>query len=371
MARFLKYFVVLLIVSGGVVGGYAWLQGHEPEEAPYKLIDVSRGDIVEKAVAIGQIEPRMKFHVKSKISGIVNVAAVEVGDSVQAGDPLLEITPDPTPTELVQVERELQIAKAVFKRANSDWERSRRLAEEGVISGDSVDATREAFERAGIEVERAQDNLQLVRDGRIKGRGRQMESVIRSPAAGIVLQRLVNPGDPVVPLTSFQEGTELVTIADMGDLIFRGTVDEIDVGKLQIGLVARLKIGALPDAVISGRLTRIAPQAIEEDNAKLFEVEIELDPQSAVYLRAGYSANADLIIQERTDILLIPERLINFEGEEDDLKAMVELPPDLPGGETKKIEIGTGLSDGLNIEVLSGLDDGDQVVQHPPRDILG
>jgi HlyD family secretion protein len=371
MGRILKVFLVLVVLSGGGVAVYSWWQGRGTEEDPFTLIDVAKGEITEKAVAVGQIEPRMKFHVKSKISGIVRVASVEVGDTVQAGDPLLEIVPDPTPSELVEAERTVQTAEAAFKRAESDWTRTRQLSEQGVVSGDEVDADREAFERTGIELARARDNLLLIREGRIAGRGRQMESVIRAPAAGIVLERLVNPGDPVVPLTSFQEGTSLITIADMSDLIFRGTVDEIDVGKLYVGLPARLKIGALPDAVIEGALSRIAPQAIEEDNAKLFEVEIQIAPQSDVFLRAGYSANADLVIQERRDILIVPERLIRFEGEDEAMKAFVELPPDAPGAEPRKVEVETGLSDGLNIEVTSGLEEGDKVVQRPPRDVLG
>lgn len=371
MGRILKIFAFLLILSAAAVGAYTWLWGNEPEEDPFTLIDVTRGEITEKAVAVGQIEPRIAFHVKSKISGIVEVAGVEVGDRVSAGDALLQITPDPTPSELVEAERMLETAEAAFKRAEGDWKRTQELARQGIVAGDEQDQKREAYERAEIERERSRDTLQLIREGRIAGRGERMESVIRSPAAGIVLQRHVNPGDPVVPLTSFQEGTQLITIADMSDLIFRGTVDEIDVGKLHVGLTARLKIGALPDAVITGTLTRIAPQAIEKDNAKLFEVEIELDPQDAVFLRAGYSANADLIIQERSDTLLLPERLVTFEATDEAMKTFVELPPAMPGEEPRKVEVATGLSDGLNIEILSGVDEGDKVVQRPPRDILG
>jgi HlyD family secretion protein len=196
-----------------------------------------------------------------------------------------------------------------------------------------------------------------------------MESIIRAPADGIVLQRLVNPGDPVVPLTSYQEGTELAVLADMRDLIFKGTVDEIDVGKLRVGFPARLKIGALPEATVTGILTRIAPKAIERDNAKLFEVEIELDPDNGIVLRAGYSANADLIIREKKNILLIPERLVLFE--DDGARTFVELPPDSPEAEPRKVEIRTGLSDGLNIEIVDGLKEGDEIVQRPPRDVIG
>ena len=158
---------------------------------------------------------------------------------------------------------------------------------------------------------------------------------------------------------------DLASIAEMKDLIFKGTVDEIDVGKLALGLPARMRIGALPNATITGKLTRIAPQATEKDNAKLFEVEIELDPGQELVLRAGYSANADLVIKEKKDILLVPERVIQFE--DGGKKAFVEVPGATPKEPVKKVEIATGLSDGLNCEVTSGLKKGDLVVQRPPK----
>lgn len=369
MKRILKILVALLILA--VVGGgaYAWFKGRQSTDDGLERVAVVRGTIVEKAVAIGQIEPRYEFKVKSKISGIVKHAAVDVGDRVQAGDALFEIAPDPTPTELVEAQRRLDAAQSAFTRAESGWQRAQQLASQGITPADELDSKREEHELAGIELASARDNLDLVRQGRIAGRGRSMESILRAPAAGIVLARNIDPGDPVVPLTSFQEGTELATIADMRDLIFRGTVDEIDVGKLDVGVEARLKVGALPESVVTGRLTRIAPQAVEEEGARLFEVEIELDPTDGVTLRAGYSANADLVIREKADILLIPERLVTFEDE--GAKAFVELPGTAPKAEPRKVEIGVGLSDGLNIEVISGLAEGDEVVQRPPRGVLG
>jgi HlyD family secretion protein len=369
MARLLKIFVVTVLVAGLVVGAYFWLKGRGEQEPEFEVVKVERGEITEKAVAVGQIEPRLKFEVKSKISGIVKRCVVDVGDRVRPGDPLFEIVPDPTPTELVEAESQVEAAEAAFKRAEAEWKRVTQLTKEGISAREEEDIKREAFEIARIELQSAQDNLDLVRQGRIAGRGRQMESIIRAPAGGIVLQRLVDPGDPVVPLTTFQAGTELATIADMGDLIFMGTVDEIDVGKLELDVTARLNIGALPDQMVTGRLSRIAPQAKEEEGARLFDVEIELDPVEGILLRAGYSATADLVIREKSDILLIPERLVLFE--EDGAKTFVEIPATAPGGEPQKVEIETGLSDGLNIEVLSGLKEGAEVVERPPRDILG
>jgi len=369
MGRLIRMLAVFVVLAVAGAGGYVWLQGREGTDEPWRTVKVERGDIVEKAVAIGQIEPRVEFRVKSKVSGIVHRTFVEVGDFVQAGDPLIEIAPDPTPTELVDAESAVESAESAFRKAETDWERQGRLAEEGIVASDAADSAREAYEQARIELARRRDALQLVREGKIAGRGKKLEAILRAPAAGIVLTREVDPGDPVVPLTSYQEGTELVTVADMSDLIFRGTVDEIDVGRLEVGFPARLAIGALPAAAVTGRLTRIAPQAIEEENAKLFEIELELDPAQDVVLRAGYSANADIIIREVTGALVVPERLVTFE--DDGAQAFVEIPPEAPEGEPRRVPIRTGLSDGLRIEVVEGLADDDTVIERPPRDVLG
>ena len=369
MGKVVKLLLLFVILASTVVGGYAWVQNQNSAGPGYTLIEVTRGDITEKAVAIGQVEPRLKFDIKSKISGIVRKCPAEVGDKVNAGDPVFEISPDPTPAELLEAERQVEAAQSAYNRAKSDLERSQELMKKGLESQDNLDIKHESFEQSRIELSSARDRLQLIQTGKIRGRGEKMETIVRSPAAGILLERLVNPGDSVVPLTSYQEGTKLATIADMSDLIFKGTVDEIDVGKLQAGLPVRLKVGALPDAPITGRLSRIAPQAIEKDNAKLFEVEIELDQYEGVLLRAGYSANADVVIREKKDILLIPERLVIFEDE--GASTFVEIPGDSPEADPRRVKVETGLSDGLNIEVTSGLQEGDKLVQRPPRQIEG
>ncbi len=367
MAKVVRWLVVLAVVSVGAVGAYAWLSGRNGDENGLKLVEITTGSITEKAIAVGKIDPRNKFQIKSKISGIVRHAGAEVGDRVREGQILFEIVPDPTPAELVDAQRRIEISKASFDRAEADFRRAEELHQSGILPRGDLDDKREAYERTRISLARDRDNLELVRKGRVSAQN--LESVVRAPAAGTLLVRMANPGDPVVPLTSYQAGTDLATIADMGDLIFKGTVDEIDVGKLKVGLPARLKVGALPDATVTGTLTRIAPQAIEKDNAKLFEVEIELDPGQDAVLRAGYSANADLVIREKTDILLLPERLVTFE--DGGKKAFVEIPGDSPKAEPKRVEIQTGLSDGLNVEVVSGLEKDAKVVERPPREIRG
>lgn len=365
MSRLGKILAVLIVLALGSVAVYAVARNGKKNDGGLKQVEVVQGTIVEKAVAVGQIQPRQKFQVKSKISGIVRRALVQVGDTVKAGDPLFEIAPDPTPLEVTEVDRRVESAQASFRRAQSEYQRATELASSGVLPKSEVDQKKEAYELARVALTKAQQDRELTRRGRLSATGQ--ESIIRAPAAGTILTRAVNEGDPIVPLTSYQPGTEMATVADMSDLIFKGTVDEIDVGKLAVGMTARIKVGALPTDVVTGTVQRIAPQAQQKEGATLFDVEIELDPNQKITLRAGYSANADVIIREKKDVLVLPERLVTFEDGGN--KSFVELPSADPKAEPKKVEVKTGISDGLNVEIVSGLKKGEKVVERPPKEI--
>jgi HlyD family secretion protein len=364
MSRLFKTLLLLFVLVAIAAGLYALTRGGKGD-GDVKLVTVEKGSITEKALAVGQIQPRQKFSVKSKISGIVKRCMVNVGDHVKAGDALLEIAPDPTPQELTDVDRQLDSAHASYDRAKSEFERSQQLSKDGVLPKSDLDVKQEAWELAQVAVARAEQQRDLTRNGRITTATVNMESIIRAPAAGTILSRAVNPGDPVVPLTSYQPGTELAAIADMSDLIFKGTVDEIDVGKLHAGMTARIKVGALPTDVVSGKVARIAPQAQQKEGATLFDVEIELEPTSNITLRAGYSANADLIIREVKDVPTIPERVVIFE--DGGKKTSVELPGATPKEPPKKVAVKLGVSDGLTTQVLDGLAIGARVVERPPK----
>jgi len=367
MRKLIKTAILLLALVAVAAGLYAWARSGKDDKDGIKLVTLQQGAITEKAVAVGQIQPRQKFSVKSKISGIVRHCLAQVGDSVRAGDPLFEIAPDPTPQELTDVDHTLESAKASYELARADFERAQQLSRSGVLAKSDLDARVQSFELAKIALGRAEQQRDLTRKGRVSGAGLQMESIIRAPAAGTILTRAVNPGEPVVPLTSYQPGTELATIADMTDLIFKGTVDEIDVGKLRVGLTARIKVGALPTDVVTGKVSRIAPQAQQKEGATLFDVEIELDRGTKIVLRAGYSANADVIIREKKDVLVLPERVVIFE--DGGKKTFVEVPGATEKAEPKKREIVLGISDGMNVEVASGLEKGSKVLERPPKKI--
>src|SRR5512143_1526050 len=367
MRKLFRTLVLLSLLVGGATALYAFARTGKKGDDKVKLVPVEMGSITEKAVAVGQIQPRQKFSVKSKISGIVKTCRVQVGDFAKTGDPLFDIAPDPTPLEQTEVDRQVDSAQASFTRAKVDFERAVELQRQGIVPKSDVDTRRETYELSKIALEKAQQNRELTRKGRVVTANADIDSIIRAPSAGTILTRTVNPGDPVVPLTSYQPGTELATIADMKDLIFKGTVDEIDVGKLRVGMLARIKVGALPTDVVTGHVSRIAPQAQQKEGATLFDVEIELDPASHVTLRAGYSANADLIIREKKEILTIPERLVTFE--DGGKKAFVELPGATEKADPKRIEVKLGISDGLIVEVLSGVEKDQMLLQRPPKEI--
>jgi len=352
------------LVAVGGVSAALYSKSNSQKDKGFKTVPVTRGPVVEKALAVGAIRPRREIAVKSKISGIVKTSFRQVGDVVRAGDPLFEILPDPTPLELTEGRREVEIARNVHDQASKKFERAKTLKEQGILSSQDWEQADKDIQDAQIRLNLATQKLALIEKGRVKTEGLAVESIIRAPTTGTVLELLVNEGDPVVPLTSYQAGTALTNLADMATLIFKGTVDEIDVGKLHEGMPARIRIGALPEAKVEGKVSKIAPKSKTAEGATLFDVEIDLLPGKDVILRAGYSANADIAVREKADVLLVPERLVAFA----DGKATVEVPGKGDLGPVKK-DIKVGLSDGMSIEVVEGLAEKDLVVERPPKKI--
>lgn len=358
-----------VIIIGGiavvlVVILFLALGGSGKKQQANNSIRAEMGSIVDKALAIGQIEPKNQISVKSKISGIVKKVFVEMGDSVKKGDLLVEIQPDPTPLEFAEAKRQVEIDSVNYDNQRKEFERIKELLAKKLVSQQDYDQASRGAGEAELKLKLSRERLSLIERGRTNIAGRKVESVIKSPIDGTVLERKINVGDPVVPLTSYQAGTELFTLADMNELIFRGTVDEIDVGKLTEGMSAILKVGALPNDTIQGFLYKISPKAKKEENSTLFDLEIKISQTGSSVLRAGYSANADIIIMKKEDILVIPERVVEFIED----TAFVQVKDSTTGEIERKI-IKTGLSDGLNIEVTEGLDEGEILTEKPPKEI--
>ncbi len=328
----------------------------------YKLVEAKKGSIEERALAVGTIEPDKEIKVKSAISGIVSEVFFKIGDIVETEAPLFKISPNPTPLAYAEARRNMEIAEVTMEQVLKEKQRMIQLYDERMISSSQMEAVDARYNEASLRYKIAGEKFKLLEKGRISFFDKNIDSIIKSPITGVVLTRDVNVGDPVVPLTEFQPGTELCAMADMGKMLFKGTVDEIDVGKMIPGMIAEIHIGALPESQIEGKLGRISPKARKEGNATLFDIEVEVVKTTGTMLRAGYSATCYVKIREKKDVLIIPERLVTFE----EGKRFVETKE----GETiRKVEIKTGLSDSLNIEVLEGLKEGQQIVERPPREI--
>jgi HlyD family secretion protein len=361
--------VVLGLTAASVVvlgGATVVVRGNGGDQDGPRSVVVERGTVVARALAVGTIEPETEISVKSKVGGVVRRLFVESGDYVEAGAPLLEIRPDPTPLELVEARRALELRGIEFENARRELERSRSLRERDLTSQQDLDQVERRYREAELQLVTARERLELLETGRVSGSaGTGVESVVRAPITGYVLEKMVEVGDPVVPLSSYQEGTVLFAMADMGHLVFRGTVDEIDVGRLREGMPVTISVGALPGTEVQGELARISLKAREDGSATVFPVEIVLAGMEEIRLRAGFSANADIIVDERPDVLVLPERVVTFEGD----SAWVEVPG--AGGAREKRAIRTGLSDAIMLEVVAGLDEGDVVLEKPLRTVAG
>jgi len=351
---------ILAVVFVGVF--FVFLFSSKKNEETLNLVEVTKGTISEKALAVGTIEPEQEIRVKSTIPGIVSEVLFKVGDSVQKDTLLFRISPNPTPVEYVETRRNVEMAQITLDKLRADRERNLKLFKESILSSSDMDASESAYNEGSLRFKIAQDKFKLMEKGRIQLSNRSIDSIVKSPTNGMILSQNVFQGDPVVPLTNFQPGTELCSLADMETLLFKGTVDEIDVGKILVGMDADIQIGALPDSSILGKVERIYPKAKKDGNATLFDIEILISDDAGQLLRAGYSATATITVQARENILILPERLVLFENG----KKIVEVQK---GEKIEKKEVQTGLSDGLYIEITSGLTEGEKVVERPPREI--
>jgi len=356
--------LILLFIAVVIIVLFALKAGGNNDENKLATVKAERRTIVDKALAIGTIDPEIEIAVKSKISGVVRELFVDAGSFVNAGDPMLEIRPDPTPLELAEAKRGVEMEAIALDNSRREYERAQQLKEKGFTSDKDFEIAQKQFEQAKVRLEMAKEKLALLEKGKIRIANSNIETIIKAPSNGYVLEKMINVGDPIVPLTSYQPGTVLFTVADMKKLIFKGTVDEIDVGKLKEGMEAEITIGALPGKPVKGTLDKISLKAKKEENTTLFPVEIAVQPAQGQVLRAGYSANANIIIQKKDSVVAIPERVVTFRND----SAFVHIPEGQEG--KKEIYIETGLSDAIYIEVISGLKEGQEILEKEVKEII-
>jgi len=358
---------IVLISVGGIVflgAGYLlFARSDSSEELGPGRVKVTREDIVDKALAVGTIEPENEISVKSKVSGVVRRIFADAGAYVKAGQPLLEVKPDPTPLELADAKRQVQLREVETENLTKEMVRQNAMVKKNLISAKEYEDFERRFQEAQLQLKITRERLALLESGKVTIENTEIESIIKAPIDGYVLSKTVEVGDPVTPLTSYQEGTVLMKMANMERLLFKGTVDEIDVGRLHEGMESELKVGALPQDKISGKLVKISLKAEKRENATVFPIEISVPSGSNSTLRAGYSANANIFIQRKDSVLTIPERVVTFRND----SAFVKVPLGPEKEEERFIK--TGLSDAIKIEVVEGLREGEEILEKPVKKI--
>ncbi|MDI1450928.1 efflux RND transporter periplasmic adaptor subunit [Polyangium sp. 6x1] len=348
--------LVLLAILGGFVGTLFFL--YERSKGPPPVVKTEKAavsDIVRKAVATGSIVPRREVLIKPRVSGILKTIHVVAGQLIKEGDLIAEVTIIPDVVALTRAEGQVRSANISLKHATLELERAKRLREGGLLS--ELDLSSRQLDRdiKAAEVAAANEGLTVAREGAIARSDKSSNTQIRATVAGTVLDVPVIQGASVIEANNFNEGTTIAIIADMSDMIFLGTVDEADVGKISTGMDASIQIGAIENRTFDGKLEFIASKGKLVDGAIQFEVRAALAPVQGVTIRAGYSANAGIVLEKRTQTLALNEKLVSFEGD----KPYVEVKVAVDRFERRNIEV--GISDGIKIEVKSGVAANDEI----------
>jgi HlyD family secretion protein len=312
-------------------------------------------NIIKKTVATGSIVPRKEIAIKPRVSGIVDKIYVEAGSYVKAGQLLAKIKIVPNMISLNNAESSLNKASIVFQDAKKELAREENLYKEKLISEYEYNQFLVSYKKAQEDLQMAENNLQLVKEGASQKMGQSSSTLITSTVSGMLLDVPVKEGSSVIESNNFNEGTTIALIADINEMIFVGKVDESEVGKIKEGMNLNLTIGAIPDKTFMARLEFISPKGVDKDGTIQFEVKAALKLEKNQFIRSGYSANADIVLDRKDSVLAIHESLLQFG--KDSVFVEVETKPKI----FEKRLIKTGLSDGLDIQVLNGISKNDNI----------
>ncbi|MCF8367688.1 MAG: efflux RND transporter periplasmic adaptor subunit [Bacteroidales bacterium] len=355
MKKFLKIFLLVIILGGFVYTIYFLYEKSQAKPIVYETTTASKTDIVKKTVATGSVVPRKEIEIKPKVSGIIEELYVQEGSMVKKGDLIAKVRIIPNMVSLNNAESRVNLAKIALENAERNFNRQKELYEENVISKKDFEEYELQYQNADEELLSAENNLLLIKEGQTKATGQSTNTLIRSTIDGMVLDIPVEVGNSVIESNTFNDGTTVANIADMGEMVFEGKVDESEVGKIREGMDLILTIGAINDVSFHATLEHISPKGLEENGAIQFEIKAAVVLIDTVFVRAGYSANADIVLDKRDSVLAISESLLQFDND----SAFVEVETEPQKFEKKYIE--TGLSDGINIEIISGLSEEDKI----------
>ncbi len=355
MKTALKILIGLVLVSVFVGTIYYLYQKSQKKEVVYNTISPFKTTIIRKTVATGSVVPRKEIEIKPKVSGIIEEIFIEPGDIIKKDQLIARVKIIPDMINLNNAESRLKRAQIALEEAKKNYDRYYDLYKQNVIPEAEYLTFEIAQKNAIQELESSEDNLELIREGATKKAGQATNTLIRSTINGMVLAVPVEEGKSVIESNTFNDGTTICSVADMNEMIFEGKVDESEVGKLREGMDLILTIGAIETDKFSAKLERIAPKGVEENGAIQFEILASVSLQEKQFIRAGYSANADIVLEKKENVLAINENLLKFEH--DTAYVEVETAPQT----YEKRLVKTGLSDGLVIEVLDGVTETDKI----------
>lgn len=351
--------IVAAIIAFVFIGTFVFLwQKSQPKEVVYSELTTEKKDIEKTTIITGTIEPRNEVNVKPQISGIIAELMKEPGQTVQQGEVIARVQVIPDMGQLSSAESRVRLAEINLQQTEVDYQRMEKLHEKKLVSEEQFEKSRQQLKQAIEEKAAADDALQVVRDGVSKSNASASSTLIRSTISGVILDVPVKVGNSVINSNTFNDGTTIAVVANMQDLIFRGNIDETEVGQLVIGVPMKITIGALQNLSFDAALEYVSPKATQNNGANQFEIKAAVKVADHRNIRSGYSANAEIVLQSARQVLSVPESTIEFRGD----SAFVYVVSETGAEKTyERRAVETGLSDGVNIEIKQGLKEGDRV----------
>lgn len=350
MLKKIRNIILIALLVGGFIWTFYFLYNKSQKPAEeFKTVIPFDTTIVKKTVATGSVTPRKEVNMKSQVSGIIEKLYIVAGQEIKQGDVIARIKIIPNMLNLATAENRVSAAQINYDNAKLEYDRNKILFDQNVISKSEFQSVDLRIKSNLTELEAAQNQLQIIKEGVSKSEGSVSNTMVKSTITGMVLDVPVKEGSQVIESNTFNEGTTIASVANMGEMIFEGKLDESEVGKVQVNMEIVLTIGAIDKESFKAKLEYIAPKGVTENGAIQFLIRASISKDNSAFLRAGYSANADIILAKKDKVLAIPESVLQFDKE----KVFVEVETSKQQFEKRFIK--TGLSDGINIEVLEGL----------------
>ncbi|MDX1767443.1 MAG: efflux RND transporter periplasmic adaptor subunit [Arenibacter troitsensis] len=359
MNKIVKYVLIGILVLGALWAAAFFIKSNSKSAITYETKNPFIANIQKKSVATGKVVPEDEVEIKPQISGIIDEIFLKEGAKVNAGDLIAKIKVVPNEQSLNQARGRVKNAEIALNNTKVEYDRNKAIFDKGVISSQDFNTQQLRYDQAKLELDNARSDYQIIRDGSAGGSA-TANTNIRATVSGTVLEIPVKEGDQVIQSNNFNDGTTIATIADLSIMIFEGKVDEGEVGKLELGMPLEISLGAINDKKFDAKLRFIAPKGVEESGAVQFKIEGDVTVEDDFLIRAGYSANASLVLEKKDSVMVIPEALLQFDKITD--KPFVEVAVgtlEEQKFERKNVEI--GISDGVNVEIVSGITEEDRV----------